>query len=188
VASAHRMADRECEDQEAGLPSQAERRLLDRLFRTERPRLLRYVRRRVGGYEDAHDLVQDAFERLATANPSMLSGAPEAYLRRIVHNILYDWFRSKHVKRAALHVPADEAPEVSVAPEQDWGLRAEETTKRYIAALDLLPPRTREIFLLNRVDGLSYKEVAVRMGLSVKAIEYHMTKALAGLHRTLYDE
>ena len=162
--------------------------ILDRLFRTERPRLMRYVYRRVGRQEDAQDLLQDAFASLSDSLLATLSGAPEAYLRRVVHNLLYDWFRNKHVRRAELHVPIDEALTVGTPPDQETGLDEEDARQRYIAALDLLPHKTREIFLLSRVDGLPYAEIAKRMGLSVKSIEYHMTKALAHLHHIFYGE
>jgi RNA polymerase sigma-70 factor (ECF subfamily) len=54
-----------------------------------------------------------------------------------------------------------------------------------VAALAELKPKTREIFLLNRLDGLSYTQIAVRFGISPSAIEKHMIKALAHLHKRL---
>jgi DNA-directed RNA polymerase specialized sigma24 family protein len=48
-----------------------------------------------------------------------------------------------------------------------------------------LSPKTRDIFLAHRVDGVSYSDIAKRMGLSVKGVEWHMTKAIAHLDRVL---
>jgi len=53
------------------------------------------------------------------------------------------------------------------------------------AALGELPPETREIFLLNREDGLTYTQIAARYALSVKAVERHMVRALNHLRLRL---
>jgi RNA polymerase sigma-70 factor (ECF subfamily) len=55
------------------------------------------------------------------------------------------------------------------------------------AAIAELPDRTREVFLLNRDAGLSYREVAMRLGITVKTVEFHMGRALAGLRERLAD-
>ncbi|TCM26153.1 RNA polymerase sigma factor (sigma-70 family) [Novosphingobium sp. ST904] len=60
--------------------------------------------------------------------------------------------------------------------------------EKYRRVLGDLPPRTREIFELNRVDALTYHEIAARYGVTVKAIEYHMSKALQHLHQAFYGE
>ena len=52
-------------------------------------------------------------------------------------------------------------------------------------ALMRLSPKTREVFLAHRVDGHSYNDIAKRMELSVKGVEWHMTKAIAHLDRVL---
>ena len=59
---------------------------------------------------------------------------------------------------------------------------------RVEAAMLQLKPRTREIFMACRVDGLSYAEISKRTGLSFKVIEKEMARALAHLHRTFGRE
>ncbi|WP_454887651.1 RNA polymerase sigma factor [Sphingomonas oryzagri] len=162
--------------------------ILDRLFRSEAPGLARFLKSRIGRHEDIHDLVQDAFAHMASARASAYTDKPEAYLQRIARNLLYDRSRRTDIRLAGLHVPVEEALSVSTSADQGWAIEADDARKRYLAALDELPSRTREIFLLNRADGLTYHEIAERLGVTNKGIEYHMARALAHLHRTFYGE
>lgn len=59
--------------------------------------------------------------------------------------------------------------------------------RRLEAAMRLLEPRTREIFLAHRIDELTYGEIARRTGLSVEAVERHMAKAIGQIDRSLHD-
>jgi RNA polymerase sigma-70 factor (ECF subfamily) len=56
-------------------------------------------------------------------------------------------------------------------------LAARERLEKVMAALDSLGPRTREIFLLHRLDGLKYREIAARLDITVSAVEKHIAKA-----------
>ncbi|MEJ7933863.1 sigma-70 family RNA polymerase sigma factor [Sphingobium sp. AN558] len=160
--------------------------ILERLFRSEGPGLARFVRSRIGKEEEVHDLVQEAFLRLAAARPNVLLERPEAYLQRIARNLVFNRYRRVDPLRCPMHVAIDEAESVTVPPEQEWAIEANDARSRYIAVLDTLTPRTREIFLLNRVEGLSYADIAARLDLTVKAIEYHMSRALTQLHQAFY--
>ncbi|MFX8262640.1 sigma factor-like helix-turn-helix DNA-binding protein, partial [Acinetobacter baumannii] len=69
----------------------------------------------------------------------------------------------------AQHVPADE--ESLAGPDMIAALEARDLLNRLQGALMRLNPKTREIFLAHRVDGVSYSDIAKRMGLSVKGVE-----------------
>jgi RNA polymerase sigma factor (sigma-70 family) len=56
-------------------------------------------------------------------------------------------------------------------------LAARERLQKVLAALESLGPRTREIFLLHRLDGLKYREIASQLGITVSAVEKHIAKA-----------
>lgn len=163
-------------------------RILADLFRKEAGRIARYIRGRIGRTDDVQDLVQEAFARLATAGPAILSDRPEAYLQRIARNLVVDLFRSGEGRRAQLQVPVEEALFVSTAPEQEWAIEADDVRRRFVAALDGLAPRTREIFLMHRTDGLTYEEIGRQLELTTKGVEYHMAKALSHLHQEFYSE
>lgn len=160
--------------------------LLERLFRSEGPGLARFVRSRIGKDDDVQDLVQEAFTCLVAARPSVLLERPEAYLQRIARNLLFTRYRRSAVRKASQHVAIDQALSVAIPPDQEWAIEADDARQRYLAVIDELSPQTREIFLRNRVDGRTYNEIAGEMRLSVKTVEYHMSRALAHLHQAFY--
>jgi len=161
---------------------------LDLLYRIEAPRLMRYFKAS-GSHDEAHDLIQDAFLNLVRAKPALTRGNPGAYLQRIARNLMFN--RWKHNKRWRALIDErglDEHHNLSLLPEQGLHLEAQDMMQQYCSAVEALPPKTREIFLLHRVDDLSYGEIAQRMNLSLKAIEYHIASALKHIYRALDQE
>ena len=158
---------------------------LDALYREESPRLLRSLARRTASREDARDLVHEIFCRMARlgASGSLRLDRPQAYLSRIATNLLRD--RAKHASRhmTASHVAADESRLAGL--DQQRLLESRDMLTRVEAAMLKLRPKTREIFMAHRVDGLTYAEIAERTGLTVKGVEKQMSKAIAQLDRLL---
>jgi RNA polymerase sigma-70 factor (ECF subfamily) len=154
------------------------------LYRAHAPRLFRFFARRGQG-DEASDLVQESFTRLADARAQIAGqiDRPEAYLSRIAANLLRDRANTALRRSLASHVPADEVP--LSAPDPVAALEARDQIGRLERALASLSSKTREIFLAHRLDGLSYKEIAAQTGLSVKGVEWHMGKAIAHLDRVL---
>jgi len=164
---------------EAGAPC------LDTLYREESPRLLRSLSRRTANREDAHDLLNEVFLRLARlrASGTLRLDRPKAYLSRIATNLLRD--RAKQASRHMIadHVAADEGR--LAGPDQQRLLETRDMLTRVEAAMLKLRPKTREIFMAHRIDGLSYAEIAERTGLSVKGVEKQMSKAIAQIDRLM---
>jgi RNA polymerase sigma factor (sigma-70 family) len=157
---------------------------LNDLYQTQAPRLLRYFARRADS-QDAGDLVQESFARLADASAATnrTIEQPEAYLNRIATNLLRNRAKTALQRSLAQHVPVDE--DSLPGPDMIAALEARDLLNRLQTALMRLSPKTRDIFLAHRVDGVSYSDIAKRMGLSVKGVEWHMTKAIAHLDRVL---
>lgn len=154
------------------------------LFKRERPRAARRIRRYVADADEAADVVQDAFERLAKLRRNDIRGAPEAYLRRVIRNLVIDRARRARCRPSSL-VSLDEAPLPGIAPEQEGVIEAEDLYRQYRASVRHLTPRTREVFILHRVDELTYAEIAARLGISVSTVEYHIMRALVHLDEAL---
>jgi len=158
---------------------------LDTLYREESPRLLSSLIRRTASREDARDLMHEIFCRVARlgAAGSLRLERPQAYLSRIATNLLRD--RAKHAVRhmTASHVAADESMLPGI--DQQRLLESRDMLTRVEAAMLKLRPKTREIFMAHRIDGLSYAEIAERTGLSIKGVEKQMSKAIAQLDRML---
>jgi RNA polymerase sigma-70 factor (ECF subfamily) len=159
-------------------------RILDELYRTESPKLVRLLSRQTRNRDDAHDLVQEAFFRLTRLRAQICGlDRPQAYLRRIAANLLKDRAKAAARCSASLHVVADD--EALTALDQHKLLESRDMLRRLEAAMLRLRPKTREIFVAHRVEGLTYAEIAQRTGLSIKGVEKQMSKALAQLDRML---
>ena len=157
---------------------------LDDLYRMHGPRLLRYFARRADR-QDASDLVHESFLRFAssTACREQTVDCPEAYLNQIATNLLRDRAKLALQRSLAHHIPADDVP--LAGTDLVATLEARDKLNRLQNALMRMKPKTREIFLAHRLDGLSYKQIAERSGLSIKGVEWHMTKAIDHLDRAL---
>ena len=156
-------------------------RLLAELYRSESGGLMRLVARRTGNPDDAEDIVQDAFHRLARLSGALPAWVerPQAYVRRVAVNLLKDRAKQSARRSSALHIVADE--DVLAAPDQQRLLEFRDLLRRLEGAMTHLRPRTREIFMAHRVEGLTYAEIAQRTGLSIKGVEKQMSKALRQL-------
>lgn len=156
-----------------------------RLFMTERTRLLAAIRRRIVDPEEAADLVQDAFVRLAQVSPVSALRAPAAYLQRIVRNLLRDRAKRAERRYAFCDLAAADAELPATVAHQEWAIEANDLMDQYLNALATLSPKTREVFLLHRVEELRYRDIAERLGITVATVEYHMTRALVQLDKAI---
>lgn len=156
---------------------------LAELHRAHRGRLHRYFARN-GARQDADDLVQDSFVRFAAIhakNPDKVVECPEAYLTTIAVNLLRDRAKVAARRSTASHIPADE---VALAGSDTMAaLEARDQLERLQVSLAKLPPKSRLVFLAHRRDGISYKEIARREGLSEKGVQKRMSKAIAHVAR-----
>lgn len=155
------------------------------MYRAEAPRLVRFLRKRLPRTEDPQDFVQEAFARLAGSNPRTLLRNPEAYLQRIVRNLLID--RSRRDARIRTVAFAEEL-DVPIAPDQDREIEASDMKRLYRDAVDRLPARTREVFLLSRVEEIAYKDIAARLGISIRTVEWHVAEAIVRIEKALDEQ
>jgi RNA polymerase sigma factor (sigma-70 family) len=146
--------------------------VIEALFRQEGPGLRRYFLRRLRNGEDALDYVQEAFTRLVHAFHHKPPARPASYLRSIAIHMLIARSRQTRVVQCELSF------EIAVPAEQDHALLADETMRIYQSALNGLPERTRSVFLLYRLEGLKYREIAEALDISIPAVQKHMARAL----------
>lgn len=161
---------------------------LERIYRDEAPRLARFFRRHLRGSDDVPDLVQESFVRLAGSDAGKACLCPAAYLQRIARNLLFDRSRRSDVKLAHLHVPVEEHHNLSVAPAQGHAIEVDDVMKAYRRAVLELAPKTREVFILHRVEGATYREIGLKIGISIPTVEYHIARALMHIERALDRE
>lgn len=147
------------------------------LYVSEHVRLERQITRRIGCASTAADLVHDIFLRLWERTAARLS-EPSAYLSRSARNAAIDHIRTekRHSEFLAGILPEQYT---SPASSSDDLVSARQTLRSIDDALAALPDRTRHIFLLNRVHGRSFSEIAEVMGISRRAVTKHMARAVA---------
>lgn len=144
------------------------------LFRSEHERIVRLIGRLVRCRAAAEDLAQDAFLRLWGRT---LTGDGRSLLFRTAQNLAIDHLRSGRVRsRHAETAGREEAP--PRVPSPDAAAVAREELRSLRAALRTLPRRAQRVLLLNRLDGLSYAEIARALGVSVSTVEKDMIRAL----------
>jgi len=156
--------------------SESTRARFVQVFLAQRARMEALVSRRVGCRATASDLVQELFLHF-WRRPDFKVEALDTYLLRCAGNLAIDHLRSEGSRErvAEASLPVDEDGLVQ-APEQ--AVEIDHDLQRIETALRALPERTRQIFLLNRIHGCKYGEIAKAMQLSQSAVEKHMMRAL----------
>ncbi|WP_328805336.1 RNA polymerase sigma factor [Rhizorhabdus histidinilytica] len=161
---------------------------LDGIYREQAPRLTRFFRRELREHDESQDLVQEAFARLAAFMSRQTLVNPAPYLQRIARNLLFERTRRRKSRMAAFHVPIGEGIDPAIGPDQAHRIEAEDVMRIYRRALAELPEKTRTVFLLHRVDEMTYKEIGDRLGISVPTVQYHVARALAHIDAALEQE
>jgi RNA polymerase sigma factor (sigma-70 family) len=165
----------------------ADRALLTLLFNKHRSALLNHVRRMVRSREDAAELVQETYLRVMGRTPvGEFEKIARAYLFQTATNLARDHFRRQ---RFRTHSALDDVPEaqapVSGSPEDE--LHWSQTMDALRGAIDAMPPGTRAVFLLARIEHKPYAEIAQALGLSVRTVERRMSEAIDLLAVRLED-
>jgi RNA polymerase sigma-70 factor (ECF subfamily) len=137
---------------------------------------------------DLTDFRQDVYVRVYQAAQKQIPDHPRQFLFTTARNLLID--RVRHEQVIPIEAAADlEALEIAVdTPAPDRTLMARDELRRVQAALDRLPAREREAILLGRVEGLSRREIALRMGIAESAVAQYLSRGIRGLVNTLCNE
>jgi len=143
--------------------------------------LRRVMARRMTAH-DTDDLCQEVTLRALSRVPESVVDHPRAFVGRVARNIVIDETRKLRV-RGGSALALDDLDEAS-AP---WLAPDQETTLLLKQVIMALPPLYRDVFILNRFTGLSYAEIAKQFGISVKTVEYRMSRALALCQAALRD-
>ncbi|KRB51991.1 MAG: sigma-70 family RNA polymerase sigma factor [Pseudomonadota bacterium] len=153
---------------------------LTQLYRRYAGWLKRVVRKRFAA-EDADDIVQETYLRISRLADENVVIHPKALLLKVARNTAID--RARRAGRGALALRLDciEERELSLHSHQ-----AEDLLLKQIILT--MPLAYRDVFVLSRFSGLTYQEIAVRLGLSVKTVEWRMSKALGHCGRKLQGE
>lgn len=135
-----------------------------------------WLRRRLGNAADAADLAHDTFVRILAgrSTPARIE-EPRAYLTTVARGVLVNWYQRQALEKAYLDALAL-MPE-ALAPSEEQRAIILETLHRVDAMLGALPGPVREAFLLSQLDGLTYGEIAVQLGVSLITVKRYMKRA-----------
>lgn len=135
-----------------------------------------WLRKRLGNAFDAADLAQDTFVRVIRARSALEIREPRHYLSTVAKGLLVDLFRRRSLEQAYLDalacVPEAEQPSLE---EQAILLEALLEIDRL---LDGLGARVKQAFILSQFEGLTYPQIAERLGISLRTVNNHMAKAM----------
>lgn len=167
------------------------RRHLEAAYFERRTDLLRFFAARLGSPAAAEDLVQDIYLRIARLELREPIESPAAFLYRLGSNLMLDQLRGQ--KRSAARDGAWRATErthvdgedLDDSPAADVAVAARQRLAAVLEVVEGLPPATREVFRLHKLDGLSHAEVASHLGISRSGVEKHMMAALRRLAASL---
>jgi RNA polymerase sigma-70 factor (ECF subfamily) len=153
------------------------RKIFDRYYDNIR----NFLYYRTGNIELSEDLAQDVFLILWENRSKIREESVTGYLYTIAGNLLKNHYRKKEVSFRFLSTFSPDNDRES--PEFIMELREFDTLLQSVLAA--MPEKSRAVFLMNRIDDLTYKEIAVRLQLSVKAVEKRMHIALEFLKEHL---
>lgn len=159
---------------------------LTTLFEKHQPELRRLISYKFNKtYQDAEDIVQDAFHNILRAENIESLENPKAYLFQTASNLALNRIRKQqHHQRYVAGLDAEETNELT--PERC--VSAVSDLRRLERALERLPQKYRCTFLLSRVQDKTYREISEILGISESTVEKHIIKALKYLRDQLAEE
>jgi RNA polymerase sigma-70 factor (ECF subfamily) len=147
-----------------------------------------FLRRRVGSADVAEELIQEAWVAIAPRADDPTIENPEAWLQRVVVNLALNWLKTSHVRSRFLqHDEESVAAHLDETPGTDRQLQYQQGLDYLKQLIDELPPGRRAAFLLCRGEGLSLKEAAARLQISVKTVSAQVTAAVCFLRERLIE-
>ena len=137
-----------------------------------------YVRGRFPGIRDVDDVVQESYLRIWQARARHPIQSARAFLFRIARNLALDTVR--HDRRSPIKVVTDLAHLFVIDDRPDAAAAAarQQEIALLVAAIDALPARCREIFILRKLRGVSQKDIAARLGLSEQTVQVQAARGL----------
>lgn len=156
--------------------------VFNQLFDINSEPLRNYLYYQCGDMHQAEDLVQEAFIKLWNNCKKVIFEKARGFLFAVSKNAFYNQVAHKKV---VLQYAKSQPQKVSDHETPEYKIEENEFMEKLQSAIAALPDGQREVFLLNRVDKKTYKEMAEMLGVSQNAIEKRMQKALVKMRKTI---
>jgi RNA polymerase sigma-70 factor (ECF subfamily) len=149
----------------------------DQIFMDWYNPLRNFIYYKSGDIQVTEDIVQDTFLKIWEKKETIRKETVKSLLYKISNNLFIN--RIEHEKVSFRFITEYDDNTYFEAP--DFELEMKEFDRRLQDSLADLDERNRTVFLMNRIDDLTYSQIAENLGLSVKAVEKRMSKAMAFL-------
>jgi RNA polymerase sigma-70 factor (ECF subfamily) len=146
-----------------------------------------YLLKRFPSLPDHDDLVQETYVRTLRAHERGRVPCARAFLFTTARNAAIDLFRRR---RTRVHEEISEftaMPLLEASPEIGDSLEREQRLEVLLEGILALPERCRQVMMLRHLDGLSYKEIAERLGISPETVKVHMIKGVKDCTRFFHQ-
>jgi len=165
---------------------------LEEVFTSHAQGLVRFLYRKVKNWEDAEDIAQNAFIRIQRLTQTGELDNPKAYLYQTASNLAIDKIRREKLHNAYIQSEMLDSNSAVQPVETDTycperQLRARQQLARVETALQQLPHKCRQAFMLHRVRNMSYNDIAHEMNVSVSSVEKYILQALKHCRKCLKD-
>lgn len=158
----------------------------EQIVREHSARVYRLAYRLTGNQHDAEDLTQDVFVRVFRSLSGFTPGTFEGWLHRITTNLFLDQVRrKKRIRMDPIGDDADRYPAAGELQNPERGFEHANLDRDVQLALDELPPGYRAAVVLCDIEGLSYEEIAVTLGIKLGTVRSRIHRARAQLRRSL---
>jgi RNA polymerase sigma factor (sigma-70 family) len=156
---------------------------IDHLFREHNEALIRFLSARLGSYQDAREVAQEAYVRLLSLDRPGAANFLRALLYKTAANLAID--RLRHQRLVTSHQRASStSPDLFASP-ADEVPAALDDIRILSRALRELPPACRSAFLMSRVESLDSSQIAIRLGVTDRAVRKYIARALVFLQLRL---
>ena len=157
------------------------------IIRRHHSALLSFLRQRLRISHDADDVAQESYIRMMQYDGSRGIRSPSSMLYRIAINVANDLGRSELARRASDQRSIDDLELVSELPSAEREMGACQDLELLKGVIARLSPKCRTVFLLSRAQRMTYPEIALHCGISLKMVEKHISRALAICAKELRD-
>jgi len=160
--------------------------LVERLFAEHRAALQAFFRRRIRSKADAADLAQEVYVRMLRVSDQEAIRSPVHYLYTVANNLVKE--HAALDRRQASGIDIDEAPaheQLETLPQFDGDLDASQRVARLGVVLQQLRPKCRAAVELRFTHGLSFREIAMHLGVSPQMAKKYVVQALGHCRRRM---
>lgn len=148
------------------------------LFEQHHAALVRFLKNKLGSEHEAQDVAQEAYAKLLGLGDDKVVSHLQAYLYRVANNLAIDRLRKKKKTLTSHLTYAQNVEVLTPSAGIENAVTARQRLQLIQQILKQLPPRCRQAFMLYKIEGMEYKDIALQMKLSESMVRKYVLKAV----------